>query len=305
MSTKLRGPAAGRARVRGALLAQALLAATAALLPPAGVARAGAEPELVYGRDDRREVFGLRGAKAAAANATVGLVSASGLRDNGDGTSRLSTTPLSVDQNLCPGQRFSSQPTAPFCSGVLVAPNVVATAGHCVSAGSLAGARFVFGFRATSATAFRTSIPNGDIYRGVQLLADQETASGVDFALVRLDRNVSGRAPARINRSGPPSVGTQIYVIGHPSGLPTKIAAGARVVRANSSFFEGNLDTFAGNSGSPVFDARTNTVQGLLVRGASDYRSNGGCNVVNLLPDSAGTEDSTNTSAFARLVPQQ
>src|SRR3712207_7230060 len=63
------------------------------------------------------------------------------------------------------------------------------------------------------------------------------------------------------------------------SGLPTKIADGARVVRANASFFEADLDTFGGNSGSPVFDARTNTVLGLLVRGATDYRARGSCNV--------------------------
>jgi V8-like Glu-specific endopeptidase len=305
MSTTSNRPAARRPWPLVALLAGGLTAATAAMSLTPRAAWAGPEPEVVYGADNRREVFGLRGAKASAANATVGLVGASGITDNRNGTSRLSTTPLSADLNLCPGQRFFSQPTAPFCSGVLVAPDIVATAGHCVSAGSLAGTRFVFGFRLVNATTARTTIPNADIYRGVQLLADQETSSGADFALVRLDRRVSGRAPQRINRGGPPAVGTSIYVIGHPSGLPTKIAAGARVVRANPTFFEANLDTFGGNSGSPVFDARSNTVLGLLVRGAPDYRSRGSCNVVNLLPDSAGTEDSTNTGVFAGFVPQR
>jgi V8-like Glu-specific endopeptidase len=304
MSTMQRGRAAWRAGVaRGALLAQALLAAT--LATTGAPAWAGAEPEVVYGRDDRREVFGLRGGRAVAANATVALIDAERITDNGNGTSSLSTTPLSEDLNLCPGQRFFSQPTAAGCSGVLVGPDIVITAGHCIDGGSPAGTRFVFGFRLVNATTARTTIPNSDIYRAAQILTDQETASGADFAVVRLDRRVTGRAPARINRSGPPRVGTSVYVIGHPSGLPAKIAGGARVVRANPSFFEANLDAFAGNSGSPVFDAGTNTVQGLLVRGAPDYRSRGSCNVVNQLPDSAGTEDSTNTSAFARFVPQR
>jgi hypothetical protein len=250
-----------------------LLAGMLAAVLPATRAWSDPQPQVVYGPDDRREVFGLSGAKAAAAASTVGLVRTSRIANNGDGTSRLLTGRLSTDLDLCPGQRFFSQPTAPFCSGVLVGPDIVATAGHCVtSAGALSGMRFVFGFRLTNATTVRTTIPNADIYRGIRLLARQENSFGADFAVVKLDRRVTGRTPLRIARGNPPAVGTQIYVIGHPSGLPTKIAAGARVVRRNSNFFQANLDTFEGNSGSPVFDARTNTVQGLLVRGAPDYR---------------------------------
>jgi hypothetical protein len=152
----------------------------------------------------------------------------------------------------------------------------------------------------------RTTFPDSDVYRGVQLLARQlNDSTGVDFAVVRLDRRVAGRTPQKIARGGPPAVGTPLYVIGHPSGLPTKIAAGARVARANRSYFEANLDAFGGNSGSPVFDAGTNTVVGILVRGAPDYRAEGDCNVVNLLPDSDGGEASTNTGLFAGFVPQR
>ena len=61
-------------------------------------------------------------------------------------------------------------------------------------------------------------------------------------------------------------------VIGHPSGLPTKISDGA-IVRenANKVFFQSTLDTFGGNSGSAVFDAKTGLVEGILVRGERDY----------------------------------
>ena len=49
------------------------------------------------------------------------------------------------------------------------------------------------------------------------------------------------------------SLDTPLVVIGHPSGLPTKIADGAWV-RNNESeyYFVTNLDTFGGNSGSAV-----------------------------------------------------
>ena len=77
-------------------------------------------------------------------------------------------------------------------------------------------------------------------------------------------------------------------------------------VRAiNPTFFSANLDTFGGNSGSPVFQAGTSTVAGLLVRGAPDYRRSGACTVVNLLPNTSAEEESTNTSVFAARVPRR
>jgi len=73
----------------------------------------------------------------------------------------------------------------------------------------------------------------------------------------------------------------------------------------NPIFFDANLDTFGGNSGSPVFDARTNAVVGILVRGADDYREEGGCDVVNTLPGAGAGAGSTNASLLAAFVPQR
>jgi V8-like Glu-specific endopeptidase len=59
--------------------------------------------------------------------------------------------------------------------------------------------------------------------------------------------------------------------MGHPSGLPMKYADGAKVFGNFDNYFSTNLDTFGGNSGSPVFNAKTNEVVGILVRGDIDY----------------------------------
>ncbi len=63
-----------------------------------------------------------------------------------------------------------------------------------------------------------------------------------------------------------------VFVLGHPSGLPTKFADGANV-RDNSlaPSFLANLDTYGGNSGSPVFNAQTREVEGILARGEADF----------------------------------
>ncbi len=50
-------------------------------------------------------------------------------------------------------------------------------------------------------------------------------------------------------------------------------------------FFVANLDTYGGNSGSPVVDARTYVVEGILVRGEDDFVQNDGCYVSLVCPD--------------------
>ena len=147
------------------------------------------------------------------------------------------------------------------------------TAGHCINnyPFTLANTRFVFGYRLLASGQVQNRIPNSAIYRGVQVLADREAAA--DFAVVRLDRNVSPQVPLPIQRSGAVAVNTPLYVIGYPSGLPAKVATGAHVIASNADFFRANLDTYGGNSGSPVFNATNDKVVGVLVRGAGDYVS--------------------------------
>ncbi len=236
----------------------------------ASVRAGGPEPKVVYGPDNRVEVGTLAGQRAVNANATVALVESSRVVGNGDGTSRLVAPALGRTFNLCPGQRFRAQPTAAFCSGFLARPDRVVTAGHCVTQAPLATIRFVFGYRMLSGTRARTTIANGDIYRGVQLVVGR-SQGGEDFAVVRLDRRVAGRSPARIQASNAVPLNVPLYVIGHPSGLPAKFAAGAKVLgSASPFFFSANLDTFGGNSGSPVFNVKNDGVVGLLLRGAPD-----------------------------------
>ena len=67
-----------------------------------------------------------------------------------------------------------------------------------------------------------------------------------------------------------------VTVVGYPMGLPVKIAANGQVRSLESSFFVANLDTYGGNSGSPVFNtlALVNghlVVEGILVRGEDDF----------------------------------
>jgi V8-like Glu-specific endopeptidase len=109
-----------------------------------------------------------------------------------------------------------------------------------------------------------------------------------DYALIELDRVASNITPLKFRTSGKVSQNDKLVVIGHPSGLPTKIADGAYVKSLSGKYFSANLDTYGGNSGSAVFNETTGEVEGILVRGATDYVSRGGCRVSNRLGNDEG-----------------
>lgn len=260
----------------------------------------------IYGTDDRVDVFQLpAGPNLDDVDSVVALFNRSDVTDNGNGTSTLQTQNFGTANNLCASERFRNQPIGAFCSGFLVAPNVIATAGHCVNAGNVTDIRFVFGFRMSNATAAVTTINNSEIYRGSDLIGRQEVGDGPDWALVRLDRLVTNHRIAPIRRTGKIGDAQALHVIGHPVGLPTKFAGGA-TVRSNTpnAFFVANLDTYGGNSGSPVFNSTTHEVEGVLVRGETDFVSSGSCNISLVCPTTGCRgEDSTRTTEFAKLVP--
>lgn len=288
-----------------------LVTAAALLLGGAigcGVAHAGAVgPKVVYGVDNRRESTTMTGSAATNADATMALIWSWDMRDLGNGRSRLFSENLGTAYNLCPDQRFRDQPTAAHCSGVLVDRDLVVTAGHCVMPSDVTDLRFVFGYRVTGDKA-QTTVLNTQIYKGKAVVARRYEAGGEDYAIVRLDRAVVGHARARLKSVGNIGAQRKVHVIGYPSGLPEKVADGARVYSSAKKYFTTNLDTFGGNSGSPVFDSVSHEVVGILVRGRlPDYRADAKrqCSVVATLPDGRPEEEAVHASIIAAKLPRQ
>ena len=264
----------------------------------------------IYGVDNRHDIRDVTDARALAlADCSVALVETADLQAKAGGAWTLKTTSYKKEYRLCAQEPFVDQPLGCFCSGVLVAEDVIATAGHCVkSTADLAHVRFVFGFRMIDATHARTDFGPDDVYAGQEVIGRQYTPDGTDWALVRLDRPAVGRRPVALRRDGRVPNGEPLFVIGHPCGLPQKFAAGA-TVRSNapSAYFVANLDTYGGNSGSPVFSGHSYALEGLLVRGQKDFVSTGHCNVSLVFPTTgAGGEDVTRSTEWAAQVkPKQ
>lgn len=272
----------------------------------------GGQARSIYGNDDRRDLYQVSdGRLRNDADCVVVIVHQSNLINNGNGTSRLKTFNFQSRYGMCPlpSEPFLNQTTLgqggkPSGSGFLVAPDVIATAGHCIDAASLSAARFVFGYRMTDAVTANVDVKNSDVYRGVALIGHVYTVEDADWALVRLDRPVPDHHIASIRRSGRVPDNALLHVIGHPCELPLKVAGNAAITNnAVSTHFYTTLDAYGGNSGSPVFNSLTHEVEGILVRGQTDFQSLGACKVSMVYPNTGpGGEECTRTTLFASLL---
>jgi hypothetical protein len=257
---------------------------------------------VIYGDDNRLDYYNVADPETRRlADSTVALIRASSLEVQGDITT-IKTVPYGAGLGLCPDEPFYSQETAAFCSGFLVAPDLVVTAGHCIrNQASCDYTRFVFGFRLDSPNVLPRSVPNDYVFACKELVHSVSMPSGEDFAVVRLDRPVTHVAPLAYRVDGRPAVGDRLEVMGHPSGLPLKISAGAGVRAVQDQFLIANLDTYGGNSGSAVFNSVTGKVEGVLVRGEMDFVYQNGCRVSKTCPnDGCRGEDVT---LFERVLP--
>lgn len=265
------------------------------------------QQKVIYGTDDRDDMFEITDRRIINdADSVVALIESTSITDNGDGTSTLNGQTFGTRYNLCQTEPFRDQPVVAFCSGFLVDPSIIATAAHCVDTNNLNSVRFVFGFQMRNATTAETRIDNDEIYRGIRILGRQMGIAGTDWALIQIDRPVLNHRYVQIRRSGKIADNSAVHVIGHPCGLPKKHAGNARVRdNTNARYFVANLDTYGGNSGSPVFNNLSHEVEGILVRGETDFVRNGPCNVSNICPaNGCDGEDCTRTTEFATLVPR-
>lgn len=182
---------------------------------------------------------------------------------------------------ICDGERFADQPTGAFCSGSLIAPNLVLTAGHCIdTVEECEQTRFVFGYDVKEKDKSVLSVSADEVYQCKKIHYRDVTSKDFmgedepDFAIIELDRSVSNHQPLLLNQAQKETLteGSDLFVIGHPIGLPTKVSANARVIENSSkNYFRTNLDTYGGNSGSPVFSEKTGLIEGVLVAGTPDF----------------------------------
>ena len=260
--------------------------------------------KIIYGKDDRYEVDKYPNKEfRGLAKSVAGMIKSSKLKKRiADADFYRFTKQTAEDRfELCEEEPYRKQYSLPICSGFLVAPDVLVTAGHCIEDQiDCDNYKWVFEFKEGT-----EKIAKKNVYSCKKIFERDLYASKwklKDYAVIQLDRPAEDRTPLTFRRKGKAKIGNKLVVIGHPSGLPMKITDNGKIQRMNKEeiwkpistlfkkryYFNANLDTYSGNSGSPVFNRKTKTVEGILVQGGEDYVRNIDyfCNESNRLPDS-------------------
>lgn len=238
----------------------------------------------------------------------------------------LDTDTLANNQYMCTSERFAKvQSFYVSCSGFLIAPDLLVTAGHCaVNFGEVTDEAnpyctdfsWYFDFEADAAgTVVTKNIPANNIYACEKVLraahtsiplSDREIIFKDDFAILKLKRAVTNRTPIKLTTQRP-GVGEPISMVGHPLGGP-KIGTKGKVLGNEEHYLRAAVSGFDGNSGSPVFNQKGEAF-GILVRGYPPSlidRADGSCRIVNRCSDDAKTctqKDPNDQPAGDHIMP--
>jgi hypothetical protein len=238
-------------------------------------------PGVIYGKDSRYEYSEINQQSVRKlADSTVVLVENKYLHTDSSGDTFATADTWGTSDNLCPDEPYANQPSLGFCSGSLIAPDLVLTAGHCIDSEKFCHkTSFIFDYHmpAANASASPLSFDSNNVY-GCKKIVYRVNANTADFAVVQLDRSVQDRTPVTLTNNKVQDH-SEIFMIGYPMGIPLKYANDAHVRMSRSHSFMTDLDAFGGNSGSAVFSQETNELLGILVSGENDtvYDSKSHC----------------------------
>ncbi len=266
------------------------------------------QAKVIYGEDNRVDVIeSTDNMFIELSKSTAGMIKSDDLTKPKNGMIKVKGKSLE-SRGMCASERFSEQTSTANCSGFLVGEDLLVTAGHCITRlGDCKKYKWVFDYKIAKTGDTHVSVPESSVYTCTEIVGRELTRFGGknDWALVRLDRKVKDRKALEVRTEGKLKVGDDLVVIGHPSGLPTKIADGSNVRSLEKLYFKADLDTYGGNSGSAVFNATTGVVEGILVRGETDYISSNGCRASNVIDQDKGRGEDvtyiTNIEALQNL----
>lgn len=184
---------------------------------------------------------------------------------------------------FCSDEKFAQDQSLSYgCSGFLIAPDILITAGHCVYAvnnpneelrhetGKACEAfTWLFDYQVNALGQLQTqNIPGSKLAKCKEIIyaVQNQKSPFSDFAIIKLDRAM--KRPFLKLSDKDPVLNEGVFTIGYPFGTPAKISFNAKVSVSNPAqqSFLTNLDVFEGNSGSPVFNQK-NEVVGILIAG--------------------------------------
>lgn len=159
-----------------------------------------------------------------------------------------------LESNFCADEKFVDESQIAICSASLIGPNKVLTAGHCFSEiYKCEDYKIIFDYVDGNKV-----ISKNNVYSCKKIIFRKYDGSfsSDDIAIFELDRNVVDRNPIRLELDNIMQKDDKLSMIGYPYGMSQKVVEVGQVTAVHtkiSSFFH-NLDSFAVNSGSPIFN---------------------------------------------------
>ena len=233
-------------------------------------------PESVYSIDDRRFVDNFSKPKISELSQSVALIVDKDLVKKNIMSSLIQTRRLTDKNglNICPDELFATHFSVNSCTGFLISEDLLVSAGHCfMSEDDCANKNIIFNVRALNEVKKGYKVSSSSVFECKEILKSVFDSEGdQDYSVIRLKQKAIDRKPLKIRSIGKIQKRDKVFMLGYPLGMAL-LQTGSAIVNDISPehSFKATLDSFEGNSGSPVFNTKTFEVEGILVRGEEDF----------------------------------
>jgi V8-like Glu-specific endopeptidase len=229
----------------------------------------------IYGKDDREIITKKSDQRIQELSKSVALIVPVDVLEIGMFKTTIKAASLQETMQMCVSEHFVTRPAVSGCTGFLVAPNILASAGHCfVDESDCATKKIIFDVDSKEQSRKGYSVNSNDVFscaRIISTMYDMNAPSDQDYSLIELDRVPKRREPLKLNMSKKIDNTANVFMIGHPYGMPLILSRESALINNSGTYqFTAGLDSFEGNSGSPVINSKTMLVEGILVNGQED-----------------------------------
>lgn len=196
---------------------------------------------------------------------------------------------VSTLNEVCPDERFANHPIMRNdCSGILVGSKKLLIPGNCITEHYCSNDLFyfMFNYHLESSNPLDVMRRKKNFYKCEKVLSrvfDRNTA--MSYAVIELDKVVQDITPVKISATETIGTSEELISMGHPAGMPLKIANQAFIADENKDHFIVSSDIAGSSKGAGIFNARTYELEGMLIGGSKNYtNSTDGCRRAPVLP---------------------